>query len=958
MKKLYILSFLIVGLGLTLQGQNRIDLNNSSIKSSTKNSIYASIPVNLNYNSNEYLGLNHSTNDWWQVELDSTYYISQVAFHLSPYSGAFYLIFSFDDLSIESTADFVNGELLNETLLSHVQSNYFEITPDGATYLSLNIPDIPANYITLIPANDFSVIEFEVDGDSSDFGAGTGSGSGFETNDDPNDGIEFGITECTDGLDNDNDGLIDCDEDRCSVQKVNIIYSDPSCGICNDGNICITAYNTNGQVSIDGGTTWQSIQNGTTKCLSGLAEGVFSIVLKSPSGCTKTFEVVLSVPRGPLGYCENGGFEDSSFENWTGGVGTISEGISNENFVTGRHNLINTKDFVDPIVPSINGDLPELGHWIVQLGNDENDKERERLKYCFDVDTDNQDFTFYYALVLQDPHDDESINPKLEWRIFRPTQQISPIVTESTISSDPFLDRTTGEYGEEIAYKGWTCVTYDLSDYLGEELCIQFDNFDCALGGHYGYSYIDGICGKGISSNPQITTSSDIFCFKQEIEVYAQGTGFNQFLWDIKVHNSSGSQTHSFQTQKVIGYTDTIPDLIDLIHQNSNNDVTCNSTITIGFTGFNDCGSDVRVEKTITYICSEYKVDYCDPLYICGGNNTKEVKIIGDVDCEGCQFSWTSSGDGGLNGTSLAFPTISETNWFAAFENTYYVEAITPEGCIFYDTVNVDFSPAQMFIDAFVNPCDVDVTVTIWNLEEQIDELSFIDQISGNIYDLDFDDDNSSESVLTFTTQIDRDGDKDLILNFGVDTDLGCYTQDIFECAWETQLFINGTSSVFQEPWIVFKPNIFAPLCEVDQYKTFYLSNETYFTDYTSNQTICDSLVISDDDPNNISISSIYYYRLQIFDRVGGLVFDEEISIPTTAPQGLDISTVKWDGYINGLIGDSAVYGYLATIKSCYSGIDLDNICDLGAGLETGNEETVLVVGDISLYYWHPVCNE
>jgi len=960
MKKLYILLICISCSNIIVTGQSKINLQNFEINSSILDFNTKQIPINLNYGSNDLLTLQGDNNDWWQIKFDSTYDISQINLFVTSNTDKFYLILSSNDLDINQTSSVGNGQLISETLLTNINATYFEIEYTGSNIITIDLEDDnTANYITIIPTGVVGVNEIEVDGGIREFGTG-GNGPGFDTNDDLNDGVEFGLIECSDGIDNDNDGLTDCEEFRCAVQKVNITYTPPSCGVCDDGEICVQAFNINDNISFDGGNTWLDLEDGANTCFSNFSEGQYDIYLVSPSGCPYHYSVELSVPRGPVGFCENGGFEDSSFENWTGGAGTISQGIDNESFIADRHEIIRTEGFVDPLIASINGDLPDLGLWIARLGNDKDGGQRERLKYCFVVDNDNKNFKFNYAFVFEDPDHDESDNPQLRWRIYPKYYPILPIVDEVTFSSDPFIDRLVRpEPAEVLAYKGWTCQGYDLSDYIGQELCIQFDNFDCSQNGYFGYTYIDGLCGEGLEPNPTIDIASDVFCFNQKISVAGKGAGFNQFTWDLKIVNGNGLITHSFEIDKEIGYFSDIQDLIGFIEGVSVVDVACDSKITIGFTGYNDCSNGVRVEKTIDYICSpDYKIEYCDPLYICGGNNTKEVKIIGDISCDGCQFSWTSSGNGGISGTSEIFPTVSENDWFGAFENDYYVEAITPEGCIYFDTVRIDFTPSQIFIEPLEQPCSMEVTVRIVNLERPIDELSFIDRISGEEYNLGFDDDLSSENELVFTTIIERDVDKDLVLNFGEDSDLSCYTQDIFECTWENELFINATSSNFQEPWIVYKPNSFTPLCDVEEHMDFYLANETYETDYTNNQTICDSLAIGDFDNSSVSVSSIYYYRLQVYDRPGGLVFDEEVSIPTTSIAGIDISTVKWNGYINGQIGSSAVYAYKATIKSCYSGLDLDQICSFSSNFETGNEETTIIVGDVGLFYWHPICLE
>ncbi len=65
---------------------------------------------------------------------------------------------------------------------------------------------------------------------------------------------------------------------------------------------------------------------------------------------------------------------------------------------------------------------------------------------------------------------------------------------------------------------------------------------------------------------------------------------------------------------------------------------------------------------------------------------------------------------------------------------------------------------------------------------------------------------------------------------------------------------------------------------------------------------------------NNAEISGITYYRLQIFDRWGNKVFDEE---ETDSDGNIKGKNIKWDGTFNGNFVLQGVYTWEAYVSSC-----------------------------------------
>jgi gliding motility-associated-like protein len=97
---------------------------------------------------------------------------------------------------------------------------------------------------------------------------------------------------CNDGIDNDGNGLIDCEDMSCGKPAINNIQitnpTQASCPNGDNGSIIITSVNTT-RYSIDGGITWQS--NGIFTELTG---GTFSIqVINDATVCVKDTTITL-----------------------------------------------------------------------------------------------------------------------------------------------------------------------------------------------------------------------------------------------------------------------------------------------------------------------------------------------------------------------------------------------------------------------------------------------------------------------------------------------------------------------------------------------------------------------------------------------------------------------------------------------------------------------------------------
>ena len=65
-------------------------------------------------------------------------------------------------------------------------------------------------------------------------------------------------------------------------------------------------------------------------------------------------------------------------------------------------------------------------------------------------------------------------------------------------SSNPFFQIKAGP--TPIVFKDWSCAQINLSQQVGKTVTVEFVTQDCGAGGHWGYAYIDDICGTCLNS--------------------------------------------------------------------------------------------------------------------------------------------------------------------------------------------------------------------------------------------------------------------------------------------------------------------------------------------------------------------------------------------------------------------------------------------------------------------------
>ncbi|MEL6866008.1 MAG: hypothetical protein AAFP19_16395 [Bacteroidota bacterium] len=583
---------------------------------------------------------NPEMNPWWEIDLTRSNLLESVKiwYPTTHYPNGFnnyYILmsefpFATKDLRTELSSPFVNHVYVENAVasgleipLGYQQARYMRVQVDGP--------------------GDITIFEIQVPGG------------------------ELGEI-CGNGKDDDCDGMVDCQDTDCRPTIFNVQKADPTCPICDDAWISVQAFGDNLSYSLDGGAHFEHFPPPTqTRLFEDLPEGSYDLVVSNGT-CQVAYAqnpIVLKAITGvATGDCGNGDLEDGDFSDWTGGLGDRenlngdnadgSEAPVIENFdidFSGPRHQILPATYQDPNVPALQLAPPGGGQYFAKLGNNLGGPESERLTYCFDVDNQNADFFFNYAVVLEASHTDPVINPFFQYRLYD-SESGNPIGETVRIIADVnnnFFEFFQPPVGAEIAYRGWTCVEYDLNEYIGRNVCVEFITADCAQIQHFGYAYIDGICNNFEDQVPTVVLADNV-CPDEDGNYFLDGsatTGENQYTWTVCEINSSG------QTQNCISedYFNDVG-LINIAEFYPN--FACGNTYRVSLAASNDCTDPVEVTKDIWVSC--FDIDYPDYIFC---SNESAVQIAGEVVCDaGCTFQWQPNSPFFIDDFTVRFPNV------------------------------------------------------------------------------------------------------------------------------------------------------------------------------------------------------------------------------------------------------------------------------------------------------------
>ncbi len=232
--------------------------------------------------------------------------------------------------------------------------------------------------------------------------------------------------------------------------------------------------------------------------------------------------------------CPNSDFATGDFTNWVGytsvypyntpgtNIGTPQAPYPSpayyykQGIVNGRHTIITTST-PDPFTCGNVLTLPPNEKACVRLGNGGIGPwgngvmwQRDFLNYTFSITPSNALLIYKYAVVLQDPvpHHDETIRPRFtvsirdsKGALIDPVCGIIQNVADANVPgyrncTQAEAEQLGGKAESEgdVVYRAWTTVGVDLRKFIGQNITIGFETWDCGMGGHFGYAYLMARC--------------------------------------------------------------------------------------------------------------------------------------------------------------------------------------------------------------------------------------------------------------------------------------------------------------------------------------------------------------------------------------------------------------------------------------------------------------------------------
>ena len=126
------------------------------------------------------------------------------------------------------------------------------------------------------------------------------------------------------------------------------------------------------------------------------------------------------------------------------------------------------------------------------------------IEQTFLVDATNTEFSYSYAVVLQDGGSGHTPNVQPYFTVGVYDQTGAQISCGMYLMTAPGTGYILAPGYTDVYYKPWSTVSINLSSYLGQTVTIRIIASDCAWEAHFGYAYLDCSCSDYGIINPAV----------------------------------------------------------------------------------------------------------------------------------------------------------------------------------------------------------------------------------------------------------------------------------------------------------------------------------------------------------------------------------------------------------------------------------------------------------------------
>lgn len=401
--------------------------------------------------------------------------------------------------------------------------------------------------------------------------------------------------------------------------------------------------------------------------------------------CLSVLFVMHSIAQSSNPSCPNGDAESNSFANWATYLGlsttpqnmnTFNPGFDGNR--TGVHaGTGSTSNFTSNVLPPtplpmlVAGvdhyggfSIPNQGVYCFRVGNNTLNKhtgsngEADLLRYTFQITPSNHHFKFRYAVVLQDGGHTGGENPSVTmymtigskifplWLHSRDRNLFNSTL-HSVIAdkSNPYFRKSTVPNSQDIVFKEWQCVEYDLSSYLGETLSFIFMARDCSLNGHFGYAYLDGLCTEW-PATAMMTLNTHEFCDNGQPVIMdgSASTGEDRFFVEVAECDAGGNiiPDGAIVSKWHLGYQVPSTFYIDQFFKSFGKSFKCGAYYKVKLAVMNDCAIWNEKSDIIHFKCPPINAGN-NIIRCCGEGIANDEPIRLGVSAQpGLTYNWVS----------------------------------------------------------------------------------------------------------------------------------------------------------------------------------------------------------------------------------------------------------------------------------------------------------------------------
>ncbi|MFY7861944.1 MAG: hypothetical protein ACOVP5_06915 [Chitinophagales bacterium] len=227
----------------------------------------------------------------------------------------------------------------------------------------------------------------------------------------------------------------------------------------------------------------------------------------------------------------------------------------------------------DPLLGPLLRRTHNNSNFALKLGNSCIVMKSETMAKKYMVTTNNANFSFWYAVVLQNHDNNPCESPVFGVRLY---------VGNSSTPLENFVNLTGNGFGfiqyapnlpfynyanvqnptrpnAHVMYSDWRCGKIDLSQFIGNTVTVEFYTKDCRADDHFGYAYIDDI-----SCDPTVECAREggirdlvasipcsKYCFNYFLPKIGSNIGTVEFI--LRNYNSANQLVESFSSGVVTG---------------------------------------------------------------------------------------------------------------------------------------------------------------------------------------------------------------------------------------------------------------------------------------------------------------------------------------------------------------------------------------------------------------------